>query len=603
MKYCRRMNLRAIVLLPALLLAALASAGTPPGKIWQPATVHPAPPAATNIISIPPELAGLADWKVSFTTRSGDVWLGGGNSVAWLHRNKWRVFASDNQRGPEQPLGFVETSDGRVWCATPERVWQFDGRDWLATRPVPGPIHSLAAARDGTLWVATAHGLLRFSHGTWIVNDHTDGLPADEVLSVQEDEHDTVFAETTNGWSRFEPDADTDAPRTEILSAKFNHANVQEDTAITLRFRGRDKWEQTAPEDLLFSYRLDEREWSAFQPEASVDFSGLGLGRHVFQVRALDRNGNAETVPAELEFNVVVPWYREARLAVILAVALVCSLFFAALALNRHRRLQHSYAEVGQLVTERTRQLELANRELLHSQKMNALGTLAAGIAHDFNNILSIIKGSVQIIEDNLANPEKIRTRTARIQTVVQQGAEVVDAMLGFSRSADAPAAPSDINQIVADTRKLLGDRFLHETEVRFEPGANLPEISVPRDFVQQILLNFIFNADDAMTGRKRIELATRLDNKLPAEVYLPPAAAPRYILVSVRDHGTGIAPEIRARIFEPFFTTKNLSARRGTGLGLSMAYELAKKMEAGLAVESVPGAGSTFMLILPVKS
>jgi signal transduction histidine kinase len=319
-------------------------------------------------------------------------------------------------------------------------------------------------------------------------------------------------------------------------------------------------------------------------------------------VRALDRNGNAETVPAELEFNVVVPWYREARLAVILAVALVCSLFFAALALNRHRRLQHSYAEVGQLVTERTRQLELANRELLHSQKMNALGTLAAGIAHDFNNILSIIKGSVQIIEDNLANPEKIRTRTARIQTVVQQGAEVVDAMLGFSRSADAPAAPSDINQIVTDTRKLLGDRFLHETEVRFEPGANLPEISVPRDFVQQILLNFIFNADDAMTGRKRIELATRLDSKLPAEVYLPPATAPRYILVSVRDHGTGIAPEIRARIFEPFFTTKNLSARRGTGLGLSMAYELAKKMEAGLAVESAPGEGSTFTLILPVK-
>jgi signal transduction histidine kinase len=600
MKYCRRMNLRAIVLLPALLLAALASAGTPPGKIWQPATVHPAPPAATNIISIPPELAGLADWKVSFTTRSGDVWLGGGNSVAWLHRNKWRVFASDNQRGPEQPLGFVETSDGRVWCATPERVWQFDGRDWLATRPVPGPIHSLAAARDGTLWVATAHGLLRFSHGTWIVNDHTDGLPADEVLSVQEDEHDTVFAETTNGWSRFEPDADTDAPRTEILSAKFNHANVQEDTAITLRFRGRDKWEQTAPEDLLFSYRLDEREWSAFQPEASVDFSGLGLGRHVFQVRALDRNGNAETVPAELEFNVVVPWYREARLAVILAVALVCSLFFAALALNRHRRLQHSYAEVGQLVTERTRQLELANRELLHSQKMNALGTLAAGIAHDFNNILSIIKGSAQIIEENPGHPEKIRTRLARIKTVVQQGAEIVDAMLGFSRGSDTPAAPCDLNTVVDDTLKLLGDRFLREAELKFERAENLPELSVAREFIQQILINLIFNAAEAMTGRQQITLVTRLAEQPPADLVLNPSAAPAYVLISVRDQGAGIPPEIKARIFEPFFTTKALSTRRGTGLGLSMVYELAKKMGAGLAVHSVVGQGSVFSLILP---
>jgi signal transduction histidine kinase len=175
--------------------------------------------------------------------------------------------------------------------------------------------------------------------------------------------------------------------------------------------------------------------------------------------------------------------------------------------------------------------------------------------------------------------------------------------MLGFSRGDGAPAAPCDLNAVVADARRLLGDRFLHETEVRFEPGANLPEVSVPRDFVQQILLNFIFNAEEAMTGRKHIKLATQVAEELPAEIYLPPAAAPRFILLSVRDHGAGIAPEVRHRMFEPFFTTKHLSARRGTGLGLSMAYELAKKMSAGLAVESVPGTGSTFILILPLKS
>ncbi|HSY17593.1 MAG TPA: ATP-binding protein, partial [Candidatus Acidoferrales bacterium] len=452
------------------------------------------------------------------------------------------------------------------------------------------------------LWVATTHGLLRFTHGAWMVNSAADGLPADEIFSVQEDEAGAVFAETAKGWSRYEPDADTDAPRTEILSTDFSHANVQEDAAITLSFQGRDHLDQTAPGDLLFSYRLDERAWSTFQPAAPVVFSGLGLGRHVFQVRSMDRNGNVEIIPAEMEFTVVVPWYRESRLVVVLGIALVVSLFFAALALNRHRRLQHSYAAVEQLVTERTGQLELANRELLHSQKMNALGTLAAGIAHDFNNILSIIKGSAQIIEDNVGDAEKIRTRTARIQTVVQQGAEVVDAMLGFSRNNDTPADSCDLNAVVADTRRLLGDRFLHESDVRFQPGENLPAVSVPRDFVQQILLNFIFNASEAMTGRKQIELATRAVEKLPAEMVLPPAPAPRFILVSVRDHGTGIAPEIRARIFEPFFTTKNLSARRGTGLGLSMVYELAKKMEAGLAVESEPGAGSMFTLILPVK-
>ena len=278
------MNLRAIVLLSAVLLAALASAEAPPEKIWQPATTHPEkPPPATNVISPPPEIAAVMDWKTSFTTRAGDVWLGGGRQVAWLHRGKWSVFTSTNELGPEQPVGFAETPDGRIWCATPERVWQFDGRDWLATRSVPRPIHSLAATRDGTLWVATAHGLLRSAHGAWIVNGRADGLPADEVFSVFEDERGTIFAETANAWSRFEPDADTDAPRTEILSADLDHANIQEDDTITLRFQGRDKWDQTAPGDLLFSYRLDERAWSAFQHDTAAAFSGLGLGRHVFQ--------------------------------------------------------------------------------------------------------------------------------------------------------------------------------------------------------------------------------------------------------------------------------------------------------------------------------
>ncbi|HEV2695084.1 MAG TPA: ATP-binding protein [Verrucomicrobiae bacterium] len=596
------MNPRTATLATLLVVASSWGAEAWAENIWQPTPLLSSPPVATNSFVPPPELAGVADWKISFTNLTGDVWLGGGNHLAWRHHGQWRVFASTNQIGPENPVAFAGASDGRVWCATPDRIWEFDGHDWLATHEAPGAVHALTVTRDGALWVATAHGLLRFAHGVWIVNSTADGLAADEIWSVQEDESGAVFAETAKGWSRYEPDADTDAPRTEILPTDFNPANVQEDAAITLRFQARDHLDQTAPDNLLFSYRLDERAWSTFQPAAPVAFSGLGLGRHVFQVRSMDRNGNVEIIPAEMGFTVVVPWYRESRLVAVLGMALVVSVFFAALALNRHRRLQHSYSAVEELVAERTRQLELANRELLHSQKMNALGTLAAGIAHDFNNILSIIKGSAQIIEDNVEDPEKIGTRTARIQTVVQQGAEVVEAMLGFSRSNDAPAAACDLNAVVADTRRLLGDRFLHEAEVQFQPGDALPEISVPRDFVQQILLNFIFNASEAMTGRKQIWLSTRLVEQLPGELVLPPATAPRFILISVRDHGAGIAPEIRARIFEPFFTTKNLSTRRGTGLGLSMVYELARKMEAGIAVESEPGAGSTFTLILPVK-
>src|SRR6185369_1097705 len=164
------------------------------------------------------------------------------------------------------------------------------------------------------------------------------------------------------------------------------------------------------------------------------------IGKHYFQVRSMDRNGNIDLKPARLEFSVVVPWYRETRLVLILSGALGVAIFFAGLAFNRHRKLALSYAEVERKVAVRTAELERASRELLHSQKMNALGTLAAGLAHDFNNILSIVKGSAQIIEDNLDNPQKIRTRADRIRMVADQGAGVIKALLGFSRdSADQP--------------------------------------------------------------------------------------------------------------------------------------------------------------------
>jgi signal transduction histidine kinase len=315
----------------------------------------------------------------------------------------------------------------------------------------------------------------------------------------------------------------------------------------------------------------------------------------------MDRAGNVESTPATLVFTITVPWFKEIRLWAVLTAGLMVAIFFAAVAWNRHQQLVRSHAAVEKKVTERTRELEMATRELLHNQKMNALGTLAAGIAHDFNNILSIIKGSAQIIEDNTDQPEKILKRVDRIKTVVQQGAEIVDAMLGFSRGSDEPVTPCDINTIVADTMKLLGDRFLREVVVKFERAEKLPEIVARREFIQQILLNFIFNAAEAMSGRKEITLSTQIADKLPRNIFLAPSPSPSFVLVSVRDRGSGIAPEIMNRIFEPFFTTKALSARRGTGLGLSMVYELARKMEAGLSVQSVTGQGSTFTLILPV--
>jgi signal transduction histidine kinase len=550
----------------------------------------------------PPERLPGDSLSTLFATQMGDLWLSGDRGTARYHDRKWQTFPSADASGPESVVAFAEFPDGRIWCATQEKVWGFDGKSWSVVRLVTDRINGLIATRDGGIWVAADSGLHRFFQGAWIENGTEEGLPSGGVRGLYEDSRGRVWAATAHGLSLYHPEADPDPPRTFVEVLGDREKDIPEGGTISLLFNALDKWKYTPRQRLLYSYQLNGRDWSPFQEDRAVSFTDLPAGKHYLQVRAMDRNCNVDPNPARLEFVVMLPWYKESRLVWIAIAGLAVALFFAGLAFNRHRQLLRSYAAVEQKVAERTRELESANRQLLHSQKMNALGTLAAGIAHDFNNILSIVKGSAQIIEDNLDKPEKVRTRVDRIKTVVEQGAGIVKAMLGFSRDSSEQPGPCDLNAVLDDTLKLLGDRFLHEVNVTLERAPGLPEVLCSKDFVQQVLLNFILNAAESMAKRKQIILATCPLDKLPANLVLAPATATGYVAVSVQDFGCGISPENLPRIFEPFFTTKGFSARRGTGLGLSMAYELARKMEAGIAVETAVDQGSTFTLILPVR-
>ena len=462
----------------------------------------PGPPLGTNVLAV-------------FNARNGDLWAGSETGTACYHENRWRVFVAQDKSVPEGVNCFAELVDGKIWCGTQDQLWEFDGKNWAVVRRGFDHINALQAARDGSVWVASNAGLHRYFQGAWVENGAEEGLASTKVGAIVEDNRGQLWVATSHGLSLFHPEADPDPPQTTIFPLSENGDNLPSAGMITVNFRGQDKWKYTASERLLYSWRRDEQDWSPFQEGTHVPLSDLPAGKHVFQVRAMDRNCNIEA-KAQRDFSVILPWYKETRLVLISLAGLGTALFFAGLAFNRHRRLLHSYAEVEKKVAERTHQLEIANRELVHSQKMNALGTLAAGIAHDFNNILSIIKGSAQIIEDNLDNPEKVRTRTDRIKTVVEQGAGIVKAMLGFSRQSDQAPAPCDLNDVVAETFKLLGDRFLREVELSFLPNPDLPRVLASKDFIQQILLNFIFNAAESVKGNRQILLRTDLLRNFP---------------------------------------------------------------------------------------
>ena len=185
--------------------------------------------------------------------------------------------------------------------------------------------------------------------------------------------------------------------------------------------------------------------------------------------------------------------------------------------------------------------------------------------------------------------------------TVIHQAESLVHAMLGYSRDDHLDAAECDVNAAVEEALQLLDESFLRNVNAELALDPAQPIVRGSPELVAQILSNLIINAADAMDGKGTIQLRTGQLSAAPANFVLSPAPASGYAFIAVKDHGCGIQPEILPRIFEPFFTSKALSTRHGTGLGLYMVFEFSKSLDAGLQVESTPGKGSMFTLIIPL--
>ncbi len=248
--------------------------------------------------------------------------------------------------------------------------------------------------------------------------------------------------------------------------------------------------------------------------------------------------------------------------------------------------------------------LEQTRRELVQADKLKALGTLSAGVAHDFKNLLSVIRLSNDLIRRDAGTDEDILEEVEAIDKAVAQGDGVVKAMLGYSRSGGADAvAGVDVGDITEGVAALLGQQFLSGLRLRLDIARGLPAAAVPRGALEQILLNLIVNASEAMGGKGALTISVSTVDGGPAGAVLRPRAAPPHIAVAVADDGPGMDAETMGRIFEPFFTTKTRGADKGTGLGLATVYKIAEDTGLGLAVSSTPGEGATFELRLPVPS
>jgi signal transduction histidine kinase len=533
---------------------------------------------------------------------NGDIWIGGSKGVAVLKNKEWTIYGGAPEQIPSGATCMVEIETNKLWFGYKDELIEFDGKSWRIIRSKIDQIRGMCKAKNGTIWLATANGIYRYEKGNWVSYGIQEGLPSISINRIFEDNSGKIWACTTKGLAYFNPTADPDPPIVKITSPKDNAIISTEDT-FQVSFVGIDKWKYTISERLYYSWKLSGSEWSEYSTQNNLNLRLPNSGTYQLYVKVMDRNMNECEQPAMVEFTIVLPWYKDQRLLPLAILGAIAVFSACLLALRAHLRLKRNYAEIGKIVQQKTMELEQATQQLLLSQKMTALGTLAAGIAHDFNNILSIIKGSAQVIESNLDDKEKILLRVQRIKTAVDQGAAIVQAMLGYSRTNNQKALPIDVNEVVDDTIKLLGERFTREVPIIFTPASPIPKGESIRDLLQQMVLNLILNAADAIQEKGYIEVTTGIIKQLPSPLVLAPEPAVEYIFISVKDTGCGIPPENLPRIFEPFFTTKSMSSKRGTGLGLTNVYQFAKELKYGLFVKSKPGEGSVFTIIIPVKA
>jgi len=245
-------------------------------------------------------------------------------------------------------------------------------------------------------------------------------------------------------------------------------------------------------------------------------------------------------------------------------------------------------------------QRKLLEDQLRQAQKMESLGTLAGGIAHDFNNLLAVINGYAELSLVHNNDPQLLSKGLREILGAAQRASGLVRQILTFSRKAEVRFAALDLNQQTKDLVALLAETFPRNVTFQLALAPKLPPLLADQNQLQQILLNLCVNARDAMPSGGTITAATSLR---PGREFAARQAAAQidrnYACLEITDTGTGMTPEVKARIFEPFFTTK--PGNQGTGLGLAVVYGIVTAHRGFLEVDSTPGIGSTFRILLPL--
>lgn len=493
------------------------------------------------------------DIKAIFEDSKGKIWLGTKGGLSSFDKGKFTHYSTENCNLQDNTCNcIVEDTHGYLWIGSSKGLTCFDGKrfkNYTSERlGLTARTWSIGIKDDrGNLWFGTTAGVVTFDPPP--VQPNTTPPPI-YITSVKVMEKEMPLA----GTKPF-------AHNQNIF--RFNFAGIS----------------FTAPTGIQYKYRLEniDKDWQITK-DRSLFYPFLPPGSYTLKVKAINADGVESVKPAEYTF-VIRPPFWQTWWFMFAAGLFLCGFLF----LGLHWRVKR-IREKAELKA-RGVELEARNRQLVISQRMELMGTLAAGTVHDLKNLLAVIIGYSRLMGQKYRGDSEDHQNIETIKDTAATAVQMAKQILSFARQKDISHEPVDLGMElteILDTLKITQPKYI-QVLCDLQPEPILFPINPAR--FQQLVMNLCLNAFQAMPngGQLRISLASAADNQ---------------IILEISDTGAGIKKENLDKIFDPFFTTKEQS--QGSGLGLFVVKQIVTEYHGKIEVRSEPGKGTTFVIRFP---